>query len=394
MSTTIDIPVSKIAPYVEMNIRTQLKANAEGKASACMMISGPPGIGKTAVFHDFCVKNDYGLVAKYMGTMMVEQITGLPKGLTDEKSVHTEWTIPEIFNFEKMLVTPSNPNRPIILFLDDIHLANKQIQAYQFQLLTYKAIHGHQLPKNVAIVMAGNRSEDKAGFNQIMAPISNRMVFVNTSVDHEQWVIQYAVPSKLRHDVITFIQQHPEMISGTPMESGPWPSPRSWSNCSRDMDEWEIMHGNIDVKALQCIVCGHVGTAVATKFIEYRNLFMQWEAALFLDGRRTLTNEEKSKFEGGNKIGAYCLLQACTGELIKRLRANNFKLNDSLNANIDVLKNLISGTFIKHASEIVPLGIQLIMLSEQANGNQSPIIARRLISDPEVIKRMGVLVEH
>ena len=383
------LQITDAEPFILANIEAQLHSREnEEESAACQMISGGPGIGKTWMMKQLCKKHDFGLVAKYMGTMMVEQITGLPKGLTDKDSKYTEWTIPELFSFRNMEVTPSSPDRPMILFLDDIHLANKSIQSYQFQLLTYHGIHDHTLPDNVVILMAGNRSEDKAGFQQIMAPVSNRMCFLNVKAEPNDWIANYAVQAGIRHDIMSFIGNYPDMMESAPLESAPWASPRSWTNASRALDAYE-KRNPLNTQSLTSIVNGHVGSAGGTKFVEYRQLFMQWEADKILDGTKKVTQKQLADFEK-NRMGAYCLMSAMIAELTKRLRDNDFKLNPQIDKGIDIFRDLINH-FSKHCREIVPLGLKLLILSEK-HYSDDITIARKLITDDYVVEALDEIV--
>ena len=239
------LTLSETIPYITRHTDSGLT----GRTWSILWLSGPPGIGKSDLMRQFCQQKGYGLKVVYMATLMLEQITGLPMVQDAGNGKQVRWSCPEIFNFDVLEIAPANSNVPIILFLDDAHLCNRQIQAYLFQLLTYRTIHDHRLPERVAMVLAGNRSTDRADFHEILAPVANRIFFVDLRPDVDQWTRDFALQMGLRQDVITFLQHYPEYFLGTPMESQAWSSPRSWTYafhtfdaCGEELDEktlWE-----------------------------------------------------------------------------------------------------------------------------------------------------------
>jgi len=110
------LKVSEMEKFILTSVQMQLSANQNGHSVSTLWISGSPGIGKTWNMANICRKHDFGLAAKYVATMMLEQITGLPKALNCVGDNETEWTKPQLFSLKNMEVTPSNiEERPIHL---------------------------------------------------------------------------------------------------------------------------------------------------------------------------------------------------------------------------------------------------------------------------------------
>ncbi|MEA3386732.1 MAG: ATP-binding protein [Thermodesulfobacteriota bacterium] len=364
------LTLSEAIPYITRHTDSGLT----GRTWSILWLSGPPGIGKSDLMRQFCRQKGYGLKVVYMATLMLEQITGLPmvQDAGNGKQVH--WSCPEIFNFDVLEIAPADSKVPIILFLDDAHLCNRQIQAYLFQLLTYRTIHDHRLPERVAMVLAGNRSTDRADFHEILAPVANRIFFVDMRPDVDQWIRDFALQRGLRQDVITFLQHYPEYFLGTPMESRAWSSPRSWTYASHTFD---ACGEELDDKTLFVILSGHVGSDAATKFIEYHQLFAKWDA------HRILLEGNTPDMEQLNKIQAYALLSACVAYLLRRLRAVNFQTNPELDQAMSALAALIMAMSTYHR-EIVPLGLKTLLLAEnQATGTTTMV--RRLLTEADAV---------
>jgi len=376
MENVKKLKVSQMEKFILSAINVQMAANQNGHSVSTLWISGSPGIGKTWSVANICRKNDFGLAAKYVATMMLEQITGLPKALNKVGDEETEWTKPQLFSLKNLEVVPSNNERPIILFLDDAHLCNKSIQSYLFQLLTYRSIHSHKLPKNVVIIMAGNRSSDKAGFQQILAPISNRLYFLDIDSDVDDWVENFASSNGVRTDIILFLKNNPIHFQNQPIESGAWASPRSWTYASLMLDQFES-ESAIDIDTMTRIVSGHVGIEAATEYVKYRELMIKWESHLILDGLKEIPKTN-------NKMESYTLMSACISELMTRYRKNSYVINDHLNKNIDILGKIFEN-MMSHSKEIIPLGLKVFLMGEGESTNSKSVLVKKLLNNKELV---------
>ncbi len=267
------------------------------------------------------------------------------------------------------------------MLLDDAHLCNRQIQAYLFQLLTYRSIHDHRLPGNVALILAGNRGKDKAGFQEILAPVANRIFFINLHADLAQWMECFAIKNNIRSEIISFLQHYPEYLVGKPMESAAWASPRSWTYASINIDSFgETLADN----TLFTILSGHVGTEATTKYIEYHELYAKWNAAAILNENKPVEIETLSKIE------SYALLSSCAAFLLKSFRENGFKLNELMEHLITNFESILA-EMIRVSKEIVPLGLKLILLGERSETGKNVII-ERLVADKKVVRELFDIV--
>ena len=317
------------------------------------------------------------------------QITGLPKALTDTNQDEAIWTKPQVFSLNNLQVGCQDIAKDtIILFLDDAHLCNKSIQSYMFQLMTYRSIHGHRLPNNVVIVMAGNRSNDKAGFQQIMAPVSNRIYFLDVDCDVDDWTENFALSHGVRTDIITFLQNNHIYFQSSPMESTAWASPRSWTHASHMMDMFEDMYDRVDVNTMTRIMSGHVGMEYATEFVKYKQLMMKWEAHLILAGTKAIPVVN-------GKMEAYTLMSACIGELMKHFRRNEFEVNDTIDKMIGIFRVILEN-LAKSSREVIPLGLKILIMGEKEkeklNKESQAIIVKKLLTNQSLIDMLSEIV--
>ena len=354
------LKLNQMRKYVSSNVKTQVEFAKNGKACPIMWVAGSPGIGKSEFFQQICTENGWGLNVQYISTMLLEMISGIPlvSDSGDSNSV-VNWSKPHIFNFENMEVAPSKPEGITILLLDDAHQCNKSIQSYMFQLLTYRAIHAHKLPDNVAIILAGNRADDKAGFQQILAPVVNRLRFVNVRAEVDDWIANYAMKNNVRFDIISFLKRNPDYLNSPPLESNPWASPRSWTYASIGLDELTDGNDNYDLSDEEILVTltGSIGNDYATEFLKYKRLLLKWEADKILNGGPIPEIGQLGKME------CYALMSAVVGELLKDAREANFKETKSLVKKFDITKNIFE-EIAKRAKEVIPLGLKMLVIAE------------------------------
>ena len=355
MSTTVNL--SEAVKYIESNINLQLKNAPMNRPTSIIYLSGSPGVGKSSLMEQVAKKLDISLNVKYLSTMLIEQISGLPiPASSDQKEYY--WSKPELFSEDHLKIKSNGPNT--ILFLDDAHLCCKSIQNYLFQLLTYKSIHNHKLSDNYVIVLAGNKSTDSAGAQPIMSPIVNRLLFVDVVTTVESWVNDFAITYGVRQDVMSFLGLYPDLLQSPPLESAPFASPRSWTHYSDSLDQLESK-GRLSTSDYLILGHGHIGEDYAGKFVEYVKLFMRWNAEEFLSGKTPIPD-----LTSMSKIDSYTLMSAIIAEFMKTLKTNNYDMkNEKIVNEIKIVKKLFDNLTLA-CKEIIPLGLRTIIVSEAA----------------------------
>lgn len=364
--------IGQVKRDIMTNIKLQLNHVESGRTTPPIYISGAPGIGKSDIIKQIAIDMNAGLVIKYIGTMMVEQF-GLPMPLTEAdmqaEYVFQKWSYPEIFNDSVMTHNPDD-KKFNILFIDDMHLANKTIQSYLFELLLLRSIHGKRMPDNWVMVAAGNRKIDKANFQPIMAPIANRLNFKDVVAKADDWIENYAYKAGIRPDIISFLDHKPNHLQTEPMESQAWTSPRSWSNASYELDMYEKMFGvTHDVDDLRRILDGLLGETTAAEFIEYKVLFQKWDTEKILDGKIAIDYKDLKRME------VYSLLIATTHEYLKRLRKSEWDATDkSISKDLKSLGDVYQNVVDKcdNCNALIPLALKNIFYTLTAE-NQSEL---------------------
>ena len=317
-----EIPINDIKPFVISNV----KAQCEHYTTARMSIVGAPGCGKSDILRQICEENSWGLSVKYLSNMSLEQITGIPCQVVS--GAEARWTKPELFNFSDLEYKPEDyveGKSVTVLLIDDFHLADRIIQKYLFQLLTYKSLNGYKLPPNTAIILAGNRNTDKALANTIPAPVMNRLSVFEVGATASDWLKNYAFSHNIRNDITSFINSKGDLfLSQTPIESAPWASPRSWTFLSEQMDSYEKTFGNLSINKLKLIATSLLGSEIASEFIAYRELFSKFDfdklSKMQMKDIKKYFEDEASK----NNSAVYAIINAVSSWMISKIRDYNF----------------------------------------------------------------------
>jgi hypothetical protein len=340
-TSTNAINLNKIKTFVKANVMLQCKQLHAPR----LAIQGAPGTGKSDIIREICEENGWMLSVKYLSNMSLEQITGIPCKV--ENGSTAVWSKPELFNFDCPEYMPAegvSEDTVKILLIDDFHLADKIMQKYLFQLLTYKSLNGYHLPKNTAILLAGNRLNDKALATSIPAPVCNRLMFMEVKSDVNDWLVNFAFKHGVREDITSYIHQYGlTSLQSEPVESTAWASPRSWTYLSYQMDAFESMNGSIDIHALKQIASGLIGTENANKFIEYRELFAKWNFNSMFNSVKndinitgetndSVYNKIFNKFESAitkNPTDVYTIISAGVSWLLVTYRDNSYDINNN-----------------------------------------------------------------
>jgi len=203
-------------------------------------------------------------------------------------------------------------------------------------------LNGYSLPEKTAIILAGNRSNDKAGAMPIPAPVCNRMMFIEVKSSAEDWLKNFAHKSGLRDDICTFINSRGDTyLSSTPIETSAWASPRSWTYLSYQMDAHEELYGDISIDDLKIMADGLLGSEVASEFILYRELFSKWS---FDEFKRMDWKAAKRKLQQeaeANPTNVYAIINSGLSWAISTYKADGYKKTERVVDNCKFLYKVL-----------------------------------------------------
>jgi hypothetical protein len=234
----------------------------------CIMLHGPPGIGKSAwVLNN---KEILGEDIEQIGlaTRQPEDISGIPYPNKEEKT--TEFLVLDWFKrFSK--AGPNGPDPKGCVFFDEYDKGDESKQVAVMRILSERTLEGWELGDNVRIILAANREEDNAGsYHDMPRVVRNRLVHFEIAPSYTYWKKKYAEEVGHIHPLVTlFLDRHPDLFCAYNTNTNEWgfPTARSWTAVS------DILHaqdaGLSDGLAFKAIV-GAIGGGAAAQFEEFR----------------------------------------------------------------------------------------------------------------------------
>ena len=195
-----------------------------------VILSGRPGIGKTASVSDFADGNL--LVEIPMAPKLAEDfgsyaypmvIDGKPKvySLLAEESIEP-------------LLKENLGSKPGVLLLDDVTAAEPRLQSAILDLVQFGRIANMELGENVVIFLTGNETGDGSYASPWSKALISRSHFVSFEPDLNKW-LNYPCNIQVDGSVVAFLKQHPEAFAPISDDdkwtdkNGCAPNPREWT---------------------------------------------------------------------------------------------------------------------------------------------------------------------
>ena len=223
---------------------------------------GPPGIGKSDIIKQLGEELEAHVIDVRLSLWEPTDIKGIP--YFDSVNETMKWAPPsELPNAEM-----AKKHKIIVLFLDEMNSAAPSVQAAAYQLILNRRVGTYHLPDNVVIVAAGNRETDKGVTFRMPAPLANRFVHLEMTVDWDDY-FEWAVENKIHQDVVGFLSfSKKDLYDFDPKSSSrAFATPRSWSFVSE-----LLVDDDTDADTLTDLVSGSVGEGLAVKLMAHRKI--------------------------------------------------------------------------------------------------------------------------
>ena len=223
---------------------------------------GPPGIGKSDIIKQLGTELDAHVIDVRLSLWEPTDIKGIP--YFDSNSNTMVWAPPGELPSKEF----AKNHKQIILFMDEMNSAAPSVQAAAYQLVLNRKVGTYELPDNVVMVAAGNRETDKGVTYRMPAPLANRFVHLEMTVDWDDWQ-DWAVVNKVHKDVVGFLTfSKKDLYDFDPKSSSrAFATPRSWSFVSELLTD-----DDCDVDTLTDLTSGAIGEGLAIKFMAHRKV--------------------------------------------------------------------------------------------------------------------------
>ena len=223
---------------------------------------GPPGIGKSDIIKQLGAELDAHVIDVRLSLWEPTDIKGIP--YFDSNSGKMVWAPP----LELPDAELAKKHKQIILFMDEMNSAAPSVQAAAYQLVLNRRVGTYQLPDNVVMVAAGNRETDKGVTYRMPAPLANRFVHLEMTVEWDDY-FEWATENKIHKDVVGFLTfSKKDLYDFDPKSSSrAFATPRSWSFVSE-----LLVDDDTDESTLTDLTSGAIGEGLAVKFMAHRKI--------------------------------------------------------------------------------------------------------------------------
>jgi hypothetical protein len=283
------------------------------KCKKPVMLHGAPGIAKSAALKQICAyltkETEGKSVHKLYDCRLSQKEPTDLGGLPFAQDGFTAYLPPKFMPREGFG----------ILFLDEANRAERPTQQAAFQLVYDRQFGEYILPKNIAIVLAGNLGDDDMSIvNEWDAPFCNRLFHIRVTALQKDWEKYMAnrtseytddmenftwVENPERVDlVVKFLRGHETHFMGKQC-IGAFPTPRTW-----EMLEEVIEHiggYEADPILVNAFAVACVGEAAGIAFTKWFREREEFKPTLIVDDYSKAIKAKFMKLSGGYKTELY-----------------------------------------------------------------------------------------
>jgi hypothetical protein len=366
-----------------------------------LFIWGQPGIGKSDIVAQAAQAQKRPLIDIRLPLMEPTDIRGIPY-LADVKVydktgklVKDENGVPiydKQFRWSTPSDLPTDEASRALVFFDEMSAAPPSVQAATYQIILNRRIGNYVMPKDVAIVAAGNRVKDKGVAYNMPMPLANRFTHLTLDVDADDWK-EWATLNRVHKDIVGYISFQPgDLNTFNPSTDGyAFATPRSWFFTSELLQEenaeGKMQDTHLPDNVLADMIKGTIGEGVGTKFITYR------KQAANLPHARDVLSGKVTKLNTKQIDVMYALVTALCYELKDqadrgaRAKANgDTKPMDEFQKQTDMFFRFIMDNF---EDELAVMGAKTVLGTYKL-----PIEAPKLKHWKEFVKRYSDLLPN
>lgn len=249
-------------------------------ANVPVLLMGAPGTAKTATLERIAAERGAHIEIVIASAQDPTTILGIPMPSEDRK--YTEPTIP---GWARRINEAHAAGLPTILFLDELTTVPESVAGPLLGVVQSRRADGWTIPDATRIVAAANPPDLAVGGWAVAPAMANRWVHIDWPVPFADWCSWATAQGGTLALVADYVGAiGPDALLAVPRtlaeRSGPWPSPRSWTNAARLIDG-----AGGSAFALAALA---VGRTAGDTFASWAALRDVPSVASMLDGSRTL----------------------------------------------------------------------------------------------------------
>ena len=229
-------------------------------------IVSSPGMGKSSIVKSLA--NDYNLklIDHRISTSEPTDFSGLPR-ITDQYAKMVPFT--DIFPLSTTPVPEGKEGW--ILFLDEFNSGQKQTMAAAYRPILDHQVGQHDLHPNCRLILAGNKTTDKAIVNgNLSTALQSRVVYLELELNFNIWFEDVAIAEKYHPTVTAFLMNNQQyLMDFDPDKAGkPFCCPRTWEFMNRQVS---VTDGPVDF--MNPAYTGTITSGVAVAFVQFCKVF-------------------------------------------------------------------------------------------------------------------------
>ena len=286
------LPLNEVADLILENCDLQL----QGKEVGIPYVQGSPGIGKTQFMKVAAERHGFKLLAFHYSLKPIEEVSGIPvirENFEGTELTGTEWTLPDIMT---VIYKESLKHKKIAVLLDDYHMSSPGMLALGYEMFSERKLRNYDFPENVAFIAAGNDTA-KSGAKQMFGAIVNRFVIFKAEPDFDHWYNDFAIPTGINQKIISFLKSevNRRFFLGEEDTYKPWPSPRSWSRFSSELEFQEKKNNKVSMSKIQYLGYGYLGGSASSEFAAFYDIYSKTEMDKVFDKKKSIVIPESNQ---------------------------------------------------------------------------------------------------
>lgn len=208
-----------------------------------VLMTGPPGIGKTAIMKQIAEEMGVGLVQYTLTHHTRQSAVGLPmlekRVFAGKEYTVTEYTMSEIIASVYQCMEQTKVKEGI-LFLDEINCVSETLAPTMLQFLQQKTFGTHRLPDGWLIVAAGNPSRYNRSVREFDIVTLDRVKKIEVEEDYAVWK-KYAVKEQVHRAVLAYLDVKNENFYKIQedRQGSSFVTARGWEDLSRIIQIYE-----------------------------------------------------------------------------------------------------------------------------------------------------------
>ena len=232
-----------------------------------VLLTGAPGIGKTALMRMVAKDLGYDLVIFHPVISDPTDFKGLPWCFTDKDG--NQQAVFIAFDQLKLL---TEAKRPLLCGLDDFGQSPEAVQASCMQLLHGGELAGKKISKHVRFMACTNRKQDRAGVAGILEPVKSRFHGIFELIPELEPFLAYSATVGISPMLMAFMRHRPNWLTGG--DTG-WSAISDIANqpCPRTIEHLsDVVNLDLDRIVRPSAYAGAVGQAMANEYFAFESL--------------------------------------------------------------------------------------------------------------------------